>query len=210
MSKLLHFPKSVECRARKDYHFLVTAVDLYAPPGAQFRYQIVASGAPFDPLELPRPAVLIECVGSVRTRPGRSRYSFSELHVLRYFDFKRVEWVERARSLSPGSSWTIDLAPIAHRLLYPQGEAPAVDEARPIAEELAVVITTRLEIVRREVRCHVLADLADVVSREIVRITDSLSVMKVGYGEKAKFPVVGQSAELDDPKQRFRPQRSVA
>ncbi|MCU1325725.1 MAG: hypothetical protein JWN34_1095 [Bryobacterales bacterium] len=205
-------PNSSERRNAGGWHQLLTSVDVHAPRGLQFRGQVLSPGAPFDPADLPRPAVVVENGGSVRTgKVLNSRYSYSNLWVLWTFDFEKEEWREVLRAIDNTSGWTLSFAPAAKRLMQPGASEETIElDARPIAEQLAAAITTRLQIVPREVRCYVLAGLAEHVSREIVKVTDSLSIMKVGYGAEATYPVLGESTPIRASKARFRPRASVA
>lgn len=133
-------------------------------------------GAPCDPETLPRPAVLLEDAGSVRIAAARSRYSFECLWVLWRYDFEAGEWVEVLRTTARDASWSLDFAPVAHRLLYPPAAASSSAElrARPATEVLAGLIDEHLAAIPREVRCHVLAEIERHVARHIVRASEWL------------------------------------
>lgn len=206
-SRQERFPRSSD-RGRGGHIKLLTSVDVYAPPGLQFEGQLISQGAPFDEGELPRPAVAIECAGSERLFPGRRRDAFSCLWVLWRYDFESHKWVEVTRTHNCDSGWSVDFAPIAQRLLHPEPRN-AEAEARPVTEQLAASITSELQRVSREVCCHVLAGLYQHLATEIVRRVDALSPRKIGYGKKARYPLIGAHDDGADPSV-LRPRRSVA
>jgi hypothetical protein len=140
----------------------------------QFRGQILAPRAEFDPATLPCPAVLLEDAGSVRIAAAHSRYSFERLWILWRFDTQTAEWSEIVRTTSRDASWTLDVAPIAHRLLYPPLAAGVSAEARsrPTTELLAAYIDEKLAAIPRECRAYVLAELERHLAAHIVRATD--------------------------------------
>jgi hypothetical protein len=142
---------------------LLTAVDLAAPTGLQFVGRFLRPGAELDDADLPRPAVLLEDAGTLRTQPAHSRYSFDHLWILWRFDFMKGEWIEVVRGLARDASWTVDIAPIAHRLLHPpagQVTSRSVEmRARPIVTELLSLIDGTLGEATREVQCVILAEI---------------------------------------------------
>jgi hypothetical protein len=141
----------------------LSGVDLQAPAGLQFSGKFLRPGSTFDPERLPRPAVLIESVGSVRTAAARSRYSFEHMWILWRFDFARGDWIEVAQGVARDASWTVDIAPIAYRLLFSSAGSIASRSvemsARPIVVELASFIDEKLNLTTRELRCFVLAEI---------------------------------------------------
>lgn len=185
-------PRSSPWHRAPGHHKLLTEVDVHAPPGLQFRGQLLTPGARFEVDDLPRPAVLLECAGSMRTAAQRSRYAFETVWVLWRFDFAELIWVEVARMLSNDASWTVDLAPIAWRLLHQGRQTQSEDRAAPIGERLAAVIQLELEALTRELRCYVLAGLDRYIANEIVRATEPLSVSRIDRGPGAPvFPRLG-------------------
>lgn len=198
-ARAARLPRSGSSRGAPGFHKLLTAVDLYAPNGLQFAGQLLSPGASFDVAALPRPAVLLENAGSIRTAAVRSRYSFSNLWVLWRFDFEACVWVEAARATSTDNSWTVHFAPIAHRLLNPYPAAGAEERAAaPIAERIATVIRVELDQLSREVRCYVLANLDRYIAQQIVAASADLTVRPIGGGEGTKvFPRIGAHSERE-------------
>ncbi len=184
-------PKTSDSRRTAGYHQLLTSVDPYAPRGFQFKGQYLTPGASFDVLDLPRPAVMIESVGSVRIAPERLPRSFRHLYVLWRFDFDRREWIEVLRTYAEGSAWTLDLAPVAYRLLHPQPEAAAETAAAPLVDGIAGLLTDQLATMSRELRCYVLAGLDQWLANEIVKTMAALTVLRVGEGAEARYPRLG-------------------
>lgn len=163
-----HLPSSSVSRSAAGHLRLLSAVDLYAPPGLQFRGKLLRPGAMFDPVDLPHPAVILECAGSSRTASAKSRYSFETLWILWAFDFAAGEWRESMRAHSRDSAFTLDFAPAAHRLLYTAPVPIAQDRVRPIVHRLALLIDEDLASVSTEERCAVLAGIETHIANEIV------------------------------------------
>ena len=182
-------------RGQSGFLRLLTRIDLAAPLGLQFVGQVLTPGAAFDPAALPRPAVILEYAGRERIAPYRSRYAFDDLWLIWRYDFECAEWIELVRTHAFGdASWTHDLAFMAHKRLFPLGETPAEERARPVARELEAAIASALESVNAEVRAHVVRALDQYLGREIVRVSDELSVKKTRSGRNGKYPRIGGSA----------------
>ncbi|HWE53849.1 MAG TPA: hypothetical protein VG273_28925 [Bryobacteraceae bacterium] len=149
---------------------LLDGVDMGASPGLQFRGRTMKPGEIVDPSELPKPAVVLEHAGQHRVMSGRSRYAFAALWILWLFDTETEVWIEIARAMSPDASWSLDLAPVAHRLLYPDPGDELAAAAR-----IAEAPTRRLsDFIRKElgqassvVRDQILAGLDVYLSSEI-------------------------------------------
>jgi hypothetical protein len=157
-------------RADRGFLRLLTDVDVLAPPGLQFKGRVLMPGAEFDPASLPRPAVMIECAGSVRISEGRSRYCFRHLWLLWRYDFDLHEWVEVVRETSDSAEWTVHFAPIAQRLLSSdQNELRQRQTARVEIERLADFLTAALDELNRELCCFVVAGLDVFVAQQIVK-----------------------------------------
>jgi hypothetical protein len=187
----LYLPRSSP-RGQRSFLKLLTRVDLAAPLGLQFVGQVLSPGAPFDPDALPRPAVILEHAGRERVGPGLSRYSFDDLWIVWRFDFQERIWIEVVRTHSGGdTSWTHDLAFLAHQRLFPAGEPPAAEQARPVIDELRDLIQRGLESVNRSVRGHIVAALDAYLACEIVRVSAELSVRKIGRGRAGRYPRIG-------------------
>jgi hypothetical protein len=157
--------------SRTDHGFLrlLTDVDVLAPPGLQFKGRLLTPGAKFDPASLPRPAVVLECAGSVRISEGQSRYCFRHLWLLWRYDFERLEWVEVVREISDSAEWTLHFAPIAQRLLNSdQHELLQRQTARAEIERLADFLTAALDELNRELCCFVVAGLDIYVAQQVV------------------------------------------
>lgn len=181
---------------------LLTRIDLDAPLGLQFIGQTLSPGAPFDPAVLPRPAVLLEHAGRERVSPARSRYSFEDLWIVWRFDFEFGEWVEVVRAHSQRDmSWSHDLAFLAHRRLFPDGEGPIEDRARPVIDEMKAAIQRGLGSVNRKVRSYVVAALDEYLAGEIAMLSTGLTVRKIGVGRQARYPRIG--AQPDGEKSSF-------
>lgn len=164
----MNLPHTSERRQDRGFLRLLTFADPHAPPGLQFDGQLLTPGAAFDPAALPRPGVLLECAGSVRIAPERSRYSFAALWILWHYDFELAEWKEIVRATSRDSSWTLDFAPIAYRYLHAM-PAPVEERAAPVAARIRELVAAELVRVHRDARCHVLAALDRYLASEIVR-----------------------------------------
>lgn len=163
----MNLPRTSENRQDRGFLRLLTFVDREAPPGLQFDGQLLTPGAQFDPIALPRPAVLLEYAGRVRIAPARSRYSFAALWLLWRYDFDRSEWMEVVRTASD-DSWSYDFAVIAHRYLY--SALPAAEaRAAPVAARIRELVDAELRRVHSDARCHVLAALDAYLSNEIVK-----------------------------------------
>lgn len=173
----MKLPSTSENRRDRGFLRLLTFVDPAAPAGLQFDGQLLSPGSEFDPAALPRPAVLLECAGSTRISPERSRYAFAHLWVLWRFDFEILEWKEIVRATSRDSSYTLDFAPIAYRHLYVAPEPPE-ERAAAVSERLREILSAELAQVARDARCHVLAALDLYLSSEIVRASKPLHLVK--------------------------------
>jgi hypothetical protein len=181
-------------RGQHGFLKLLTRIDLAAAPGLQFVGQVLSPGAFFAVGDLPCPAVLLEYAGRERIAPARSRYSFADLWIVWYFDFKFVEWVEVARTHSQlDSSWTHDMAFLAHKRLFPNGERPAEQRAQAVIEKLEKVIGRELENVNADVRPHVVAALDVFLAREIVRVSEMLTVGRTRRNGEIEYPRIGTS-----------------
>jgi len=159
--------------SRRDRGFLrlLTDVDVYAPPGLQFRGRLLTPGAALDVCQLPRPAVLIEYAGRVRVgKVTNSRHSFAAQWLLWRFDFDAGAWVEVIRSVSADAAWSVDFAPVALGLLDAERMIDtSADLARPECERVTDRLSVELDSTTREMRCHVLAALDQYIATEIVR-----------------------------------------
>jgi hypothetical protein len=163
-------PRTSTSRTDRRFLRLLTDVDVLAPPGLQFKGEILAPGAAFDPATLPRPAIAIECAGSVRIGEGRSRYCFRHLWVLWRYDFDAGEWDEVVRETSDSAEWTVHFAPIAQKLLRgDHDELRQRQTARVEIERLADFLTAALDELNRELCCFVVAGLDVYVAQQIVK-----------------------------------------
>lgn len=174
----MKLPHTSENRRDRGFLRLLTLVDREAPPGLQFDGQLLSPGAVFEADHLPRPAVILECAGSTRISPERSRYAFSQLWVLWRYDFESSDWIEIARTTCRDASFTLDFAPIAYRHLHSTPEAPPEERAVAVSERLRELLSAELAQVARDARCHVLAALDRYLSSEIVRASKPLHLVK--------------------------------
>lgn len=166
----MRLPQSSKNRHNRGFLRLLSDVDVHAPLGLQFRGQLLTPGVPFDPADLPCPAVVLECAGRVRVAAlVNSRYSFESEWVLWRFNFEACVWVEVVRGVSPDAGWSMDFAPAAHRLLYANRTDAGAQRARSESERLTAQLDHELAAMTREMRCHVLAALDAYVANEIVR-----------------------------------------
>jgi hypothetical protein len=160
--------------------------------GLQFRGQLLTPGADFNPDNLPRPAVLIECAGSVRIKEGRSKYCFRCLWLLWRFDFETLEWIEVMRTQCDNATWTEYFAPIALQLLRPAPDGrEALRAARPISTRLIDQLRAEFREMLSEVACCVLADLDNFIAGEIVARTRELQPVRKPMGKEAVWPRLG-------------------
>jgi hypothetical protein len=187
--KDLFFPRTSQNRGDKGFARMLTSVDLHSPPGLQFKGSLIVPGTPCEVGDLPRPAVLLECAGSVRISEGRSRYCFRHLWVLWKFDFETPGWVEVIRTTSDSAAWTVDFAPIAWRLLNQNADVAArlVElNARPVTERLVAFLQMEFESLTWDVCCNVLAGLDQFLANEIILRTRPAEVVRNAIGEVAK------------------------
>lgn len=184
----MRLPRTSESRRDPGFLKLITDVDVYAPPGLQFRCtQLLSPGAEFNPATLPRPAVLLEYGGRVRIAQPRSRYSFSSLWLLWRFDFETSEWIEVVRATSDDTAFSLDFAPIAKRLLDQEREHVS-DRARPFSDRVVAAVGAELALMTREIRCQVLAALDQFVASEIDRHARAASGIRGSEPTKAGVP----------------------
>lgn len=167
-------PRSSVSRNAIGHLRLLTDVDLYGSPYLQFFGKMLRPGGIFEIEDLPRPAVLLECAGSVRTAPARSRYSFHTLYVLWSFDFDASEWHEELRGTTRDMNLIIDFAPVAHRLLYAIPRPLAQDRVMTIVRRLAILIDEDLAEISTEERCAALAGIEMHIANEIVHATERM------------------------------------
>lgn len=189
-------PRLPKTSARGQHGFLklLTRIDMTAPPGLQFVGQLLSPGAFFSAGDLPRPAVLLEYAGRERIAACRSRYSFGDLWVIWLYDFDFAEWTEVARTHSQhDNSWSHDMAFLAHKRLFPAGERAAAERAQPVIDELEGVIQRGLESVNADVRSHVVAALDMFLAREIVRVSEDLTVGRIRCDGEVQYPRIGTS-----------------
>lgn len=200
----LNLPRTSQNRREPGFHKLLTFVDVNAPRGLQFRGQFLTPGAPFEPGDLPNPAVMIEFAGRVRaTASACRRDAFRDVWVLWRFDFAAISWIEVVRSVTSTNDWTCDFAPIAHRLLYQPVESvsSAAERARLLSEHLTRILAAELGAVPREEQGFVLASLEQFVAIEIVRVTRDLSVHRKGMGLGPAYSSVGAHFGTHDANQ---------
>jgi hypothetical protein len=172
-------PRTSTSRNDKGFLRLLTAVDPHAPPGLQFRGQLLTPGASFDPASLPRPAVLLECAGSVRVEEGSGRYCFRHMWLLWRWNAERGEWIEVVRETSDSAEWTLNFVPIAVRLLRAEGDdLRRADLGRAETERIAELIGEALGQLSRELACFVLAGLDAFIGSEIVRRSKPLTIAR--------------------------------
>jgi hypothetical protein len=181
-------------RGQHGFLRLLTRIDLDAPLGLQFRGQLLSPGALFDPADLPRPAILLEYAGRDRVSPYRSRYAFDDLWIIWRYEFEFNEWIEVVRTHSQrDTSWTHDLAFLAHRRLFPSGESPVAERAQPVIDEIEELIGRALDTINLDARSYVLRAVDDFLAREIVRLSAELTVRKIGAGSGRRYPRIGKS-----------------
>jgi hypothetical protein len=175
---------------------LLSRVDLHAPLGLQFVGQLLSPGAAFEPGDLPRPAVLLEYGGRERFSTNRSRYAFDDVWIVWRYDFEFEAWVEVARAHTEGdTSWTHDLAFLAHQRLFPNGDRPIEERARPVIHQIEASIRQSLESVNREVRACIVVALDQYLASEIVSLSKDLTVTKIGLGNQARYPRIGAQSD---------------
>ncbi len=122
----------------------------------EFQGWFLRPGGMIDIRELPEPAILLEGAGNVRVGPRARDWKAS--YLLWRFDRERGEWEEVARALGSSTEWTLDLAPIARRLLSPVEVVPNVDE---IAERLRKMIDAEFEPLEAKQRAKLASVLHD-------------------------------------------------
>jgi hypothetical protein len=193
-------PRTSIGRQRGFLH-LLTRVDPHAPDGLQFSFsQLLTPGAIFDPASLPRPAVILEWAGSVRSSSDRRRGACRDLYILWQFNFDSLEWEEVIRVLGRADClWTREVALLAHRLLSPTEPPPAAEQAQHVISEISGAIAARLDHVSRDVRCYVLAALDEYLAAEIVDVMRDLTVFRAGSGPGAYYPRLGAHRDAADP-----------
>jgi hypothetical protein len=165
--KRIQLPRN-STRVQRQYVYIkiIESIKPEAWGAVAFDGKILAPGAVVDLDPLPRPLVVIECIGplGIHQRGKHRDYGY----ILWRYDFSLFEWQEIARAQAKDWSWTVAMKEPALRALHPRPElVDIVKRSRDLVDELLVSIDQKLVLEKPDVRKTVLDSLYERVAGRI-------------------------------------------
>lgn len=149
--KLVSLPRSATSRNAITYVKLIHSVKTdHAFGGYRFEGPLFRPNQTIEEAELrpspdyPETPLLLECAGPAAPAWGHKRAK--QLYILWKYNPSRNDWDEVARTAAADRDWTVDLGPIAKRLVHPK---PILIDAPRIADRVLVKLEDELEPLER-------------------------------------------------------------
>jgi hypothetical protein len=145
---------------------LLSRVDPHATGGFGFEGKILRPAASVTLFDLPDPALLLECAGTMGKGWGHRR--MEHLYVLWRYDRDRQTWRALAQTYAVNGDWALELRPRALRELAPA--IPAALDPGAVAQRVLAVLDVEIDRADERATEAVYAVLHDRLAARVVKL----------------------------------------